>query len=616
VTETHPLGPLLAALGFGRAGRSALDGLDEAGWMRLLRSSDRARMTLLLVGLERPEWPDWVRARLRRSWEANLVRRERLRQVYAEIAAAFAATAVPHVVLKGQAHEAAYSADPRCRVQYDIDLYCPPESVRAALAVLEQLGYRPAPGAGRVRADHFPPLIRLREWQKIRLPSDSRLVTLTVRHRYISAPLASSLFFGDNQENSLPCSLPRALSASRQTVGAKPMSTRQTPIPIRPRPAQPRAERKTVRAVQAAIDELPLASGDWSVEGVPGLVVRCGARTKTYRLQRRIGGRLVQRVLGEMSLAQARRAALREWARLKPAAPEGKVTLEQAWERFVEERELAPKTQALYRYNLAQYLADWRRRTLEDVGADRAGVRHLCHRLSRHHGKAIASQVLRMLRAVYNYFRRIQPELPEAPTVAVDLPVVGSRDWALSEAELRAWWAAVERLRSPVKRMFWLTLLLTGARRGSVEALRWGDIDWERGTVHFATAKAGRSYTIPACRRLLAELKRWREEAAPAEADWVFPSPQKPGAHLVGVRDEKRGVASAHHLRHTYRTVLAELGATPDQARLLLGHSLGGDVSRGYITPHLVVESLRPLAEAVAAYYAKVLGWEPHGTAE
>jgi integrase len=82
------------------------------------------------------------------------------------------------------------------------------------------------------------------------------------------------------------------------------------------------------------------------------------------------------------------------------------------------------------------------------------------------------------------------------------------------------------------------------------------------------------------------------------------------------VRDEKRGVASAHHLRHTYRTVLAELGATPDQARLLLGHSLGGDVSRGYITPHLVIESLRPLAEAVASRYAQVLGWERSETPE
>jgi integrase len=379
-------------------------------------------------------------------------------------------------------------------------------------------------------------------------------------------------------------------------------------IPMASAESSPEARRKTVRAVQAAIDALPAASGDWSVEGVPGLFVRCGARTKTYRLQRRIGGRLVQRVLGEMSLAQARRAAMREWARLKPAPPEGKITLEEAWERFLEERELAPKTQVLYRYNLDKYLGDWRRRTLEDIGADRAGVRNLCHRLVRRHGKAIAGQVLRQFRAVYNYFRRIQPELPETPPVAVDLPVVGSRDWALSNEELREWWAAVERL-NPLKRTFWLVLLLTGARRGSVEGLRWGDIDFERATVHFATAKAGRSYTVPACRRLLEQLPGWREQCLPTSAGWVFPSPQKPGAHLVAVRDEKRGVASAHHLRHTYRTVLAELGATPDQARLLLGHSLAGDVSRGYITPHLVVESLRPLAEAVAARYAAVLGW-------
>jgi hypothetical protein len=55
---------------------------------------------------------------------------------------------------------------------------------------------------------------------------------------------------------------------------------------------------------------------------------------------------------------------------------------------------------------------------------------------------------------------------------------------------------------------------------------------------------------------------------------------------------------------------LAELGATPDQARLLMGHSLGSDVSRGYITALLLVESLRPLANAVAKKYAAVLGWE------
>jgi hypothetical protein len=52
---------------------------------------------------------------------------------------------------------------------------------------------------------------------------------------------------------------------------------------------------------------------------------------------------------------------------------------------------------------------------------------------------------------------------------------------------------------------------------------------------------------------------------------------------------------------------LAQLGASPDQARMLMGHSLGNDVSRGYITAPLVVESLRPLTNAVGARYAEVL---------
>ena len=62
------------------------------------------------------------------------------------------------------------------------------------------------------------------------------------------------------------------------------------------------------------------------------------------------------------------------------------------------------------------------------------------------------------------------------------------------------------------------------------------------------------------------------------------------------IRDEKKGVASARHMRHTFRTVLAELGATPDQAKLLMGHALSGDVSTRYITSGLpaLVESLRP----------------------
>ncbi len=366
--------------------------------------------------------------------------------------------------------------------------------------------------------------------------------------------------------------------------------------------------KKSVPCRQDAIDALPPGSGDWVVEGVPGLFVRCGAKSKVFRVQRRVKGVLVRRVLGEMTAAAARREAIKAWSVLKPRPPEGRTTLAEAWERYLEDKPLAPSTRALYEYHLRHYLREWAPRSLEEVGSDRQGVRSLYQRVLRRHGLAVANQMLRIFRAVYSYYRRAQPELPETPTVAVDMRALRPRDWALPADQLRQWWAAVEKL-NPLKRTFWLTLLLTGARRGSVEALRWQDLDLDRGVIHFSTAKAGRTYTIPACRRLVGLLYAWQEECPPTESGWVFPSPQRPGSHLAGVRDDKRGVASAHHLRHTYRTTLAELGATPDQARLLLGHSLGGDVSRGYITAHLVVESLRLLADAVAERYAEILGW-------
>ena len=99
----------------------------------------------------------------------------------------------------------------------------------------------------------------------------------------------------------------------------------------------------------------------------------------------------------------------------------------------------------------------------------------------------------------------------------------------------------------------------------------------------------------------------FRSEIPPSE--WVFPSNVIEGAHLRDVKNHHEGVGPAHRLRHTFRTTLAQLGASPDQARLLMGHSMGGDVSRGYITAPLLVESLRPMANAIAEKYAGVLGF-------
>jgi integrase len=392
--------------------------------------------------------------------------------------------------------------------------------------------------------------------------------------------------------------LPQYLPGKALPVSQKLLAIRET---------AGRTATKTVAANQKAIDALPLNSGNWRIAGVPGLYVRCRAQSKSYWLQRRVRGRLAKLILGEMSLKEARAQAIKEWSRLRPAPPDGRKTLARAFEEYVSQKALSAKSLSLYRYNWQRYLGDWQARPLAQVGEDRSGVRALYHDLAKRYGAATASQVIRMLRAVYNYARKVDPDLQESPTIAVALPALKSRDWALSREELKVWWLRVRTL-GPIKRMWWLTALFTGARRGSVEALEWSDIDLEKKTIRFRVTKGDRPYTVPAADKLVELLKAYRESGEVPPSRWVFPSRLKADAHLVNARDDKKGIPGSHHLRHTYRTVLAELGAAPDQARLLMGHSMGGDVSRGYITAPLLVESLRPITNAVAAHYLKILG--------
>jgi len=379
-----------------------------------------------------------------------------------------------------------------------------------------------------------------------------------------------------------------------------------------PMPAAARPAKKTVPAKQAAIDALPYGSGDWVVEGVPGLVVRCGARTKTYRVVRRIAGRQVKRVLGELSVAEAKRAALMVWRDLKPkpAGTRPIPTLREALESYLAEKELAPRTAEGYRYMVEKYLADWLDRRLDVLAMDRAGMRARIASLAKKHGAATAALTLRTIRAIYRWHRKVLPDLPESPTTACDTPRVKPRDWALSDEELRQWWATVQRLK-PVKRIWWLTALMTGARVGSISNLTWDDVSLEQKIIRFKVVKGDRPYTIPLADRLADLLREYREnDWLPNRAGWLFPSPRDPERPLW-TQVKNAGIPSAHHLRHTMRTRLAEAGATPDLARIALGHSLTQDVSQRYLTAHLLVEAVRPLVNAVAERYAQVLGWGP-----
>lgn len=374
--------------------------------------------------------------------------------------------------------------------------------------------------------------------------------------------------------------------------------------------APPGATKKVVEASQAVIERLPADSGEWKVKGILGLLVWCGRHKRTFRLVRRVRGRLVKRTLAARSLAEARREAIYVWRSLAPRPPgaEPIPTLAEALEAYTANKNLAERTRAEYQATIRRYLSDWLDRRLDALAADRAGFRKRMLDVEKRHGRATAALLLRTYRAIHNWHRKVLPELPESPTVACDAPRVKARDWALSDDELRAWWARVRELPA-VKRVWYLTALMTGARAGSVTALTWDDIDLERRLIRFRVVKGDRPYTLPLPDRLAAILADYREQDwMPNRENWVFPSPRRAGRPLFP-QIKTAGIAPPHALRHTMRTRLAEVGATPDLARVALGHSLGQNVSERYITSNLLVEPVRPLVNAVAERYAELFGW-------
>jgi integrase len=75
----------------------------------------------------------------------------------------------------------------------------------------------------------------------------------------------------------------------------------------------------------------------------------------------------------------------------------------------------------------------------------------------------------------------------------------------------------------PTVENFFLTLLLTGARRDEARTLQWKDLDLTQGLWHKPTTKTGVPHTVPLPQQLVTRLR-----ALPRVNDWVFPSTPNP----------------------------------------------------------------------------------------
>jgi MFS family permease len=161
----HSVQALLATLQFRNAYPEALASLDESQWHELLQFCDLAHLTFPLWRNSGDVLPGWVEERIEANASDNAKRFERIKHAYLEVANALEQVHVEHLVIKGFAQYPGYVEDPRLRMQSDIDLYCPSESIFRARDKLLTLGYQPPKEPERHAVDHLPVMIRNAGWE-------------------------------------------------------------------------------------------------------------------------------------------------------------------------------------------------------------------------------------------------------------------------------------------------------------------------------------------------------------------------------------------------------------------------------------------------------------------
>ena len=251
----------------------------------------------------------------------------------------------------------------------------------------------------------------------------------------------------------------------------------------------------------------------------------------------------------------------------------------------------------------------------EDVLADWFAVESL---RSKHQ----ATRALMMFRGFLRWCS-IQPEFRalvhrdagKAPAIMESLPGMTRRTDSLEFAQVSGWWAEVSRLPNRTASVYLRALLLTGARREEMAALKWDDVDfrWRKLTIADKVSETRTIPLSPYMAHLLARLPRGKtvdDKASP----FVFASVSKSGRIAdprVSHERALKGAAIAHLTLHGLRrsfSLLGEAAGAPAGAiAQVMGHRPSG-TAEGY-RPRSV-DALRPYLEQIEAHVLKLAGVE------
>lgn len=271
-------------------------------------------------------------------------------------------------------------------------------------------------------------------------------------------------------------------------------------------------------------------------------------------------------------------------------------------DRYAEERlpQLRPSTQRDYQRALGHIRKALGRVKVADVTFD---AMDRLHRAVSKQSTNEANRVAAVASRVFNLAIRWGWRA-DNPVRGIERNPEVKRERYLSPAELARLTVALTEHRDQQAADIIRLLLLSGARRGEVQAMRWVDLDldaavWTKPSAHTKQRKTHRVPLSDAAALLLRDLRR----QATLGAEFVFPG--RDGGHRVEIKGNWAAICKAadisgariHDLRHSYASILASAGLSLPVIGSLLGHTQAATTHR---YSHLLDDPLRAATQRAA----------------
>lgn len=183
-----------------------------------------------------------------------------------------------------------------------------------------------------------------------------------------------------------------------------------------------------------------------------------------------------------------------------------------------------------------------------------------------------------------DYQQSAHAEICETKAIREMVPKVKPKDDVLQREQLHPWYEAVKRIGNPVISAYLQGLLLTGARREELAAVKWGDVDfqWKSLTLH---DKVEGERTIPLTPYLANLLT-----ALPRRNEWVFSSLsaasgriQEPRIqHVKALAAASLPHVSLHGLRRSFGTLSEWVEVPTGVVAQIMGHKPSAIAEKHY----------------------------------